>query len=237
MAFVVWVLMDDGLRVPPFDVHPDGSGRLRSLGLDNRVWRRWLTEVCARRVAMWNVVTETEQLHPDDLEWLLTERAAVERVVAQLGALRARQGRRERDEFQAIQSLCGSAAYVVSACAGPSALREELVQSHLRFTEWRRLLPIRSPSNQPLSPAITDAKTWMLRHDMYHEFERDSQRPASLWLELVPYPAPVVDVHPPETLVMGLPPGLAMADWVDVLRGGFARLHTLNSVGEAHADD
>src|SRR5438874_12844524 len=39
--FCVWVLLEDGLRVPPFDRHADGSGFLRAAGLDRDSWTGW----------------------------------------------------------------------------------------------------------------------------------------------------------------------------------------------------
>jgi hypothetical protein len=118
---------------------------------------------------------------------------------------------------------------MVSACEGPNALREGLTWSYLRFRKQHRDLPVESRSNQPLSPAITDEETRLLRHDVYDEFARVSQRPARLRVELVPYPTPVVDVVPPVTLLLGLPHGLAMAEWAYLLRGGFSRLRILNT--------
>lgn len=46
--FCVRALRHDGLRVPPFDRHPDGDGSLRALGLDTGSWRRWLDAVLER---------------------------------------------------------------------------------------------------------------------------------------------------------------------------------------------
>ena len=46
--FCVRALRHDGLRVPPFDRHPDGDGSLRALGLDPGGWRRWLDAVLER---------------------------------------------------------------------------------------------------------------------------------------------------------------------------------------------
>ena len=40
--FCVRMLRRDGLRVPPFDAHPDGDGSLRALGLTAEMWRGWL---------------------------------------------------------------------------------------------------------------------------------------------------------------------------------------------------
>ncbi|HEX5505774.1 MAG TPA: hypothetical protein VFW96_24365 [Thermomicrobiales bacterium] len=46
--FCVWALRVDGLRVPPFDRHPDGDGALRALGLTPAGWRAWLDRVLER---------------------------------------------------------------------------------------------------------------------------------------------------------------------------------------------
>lgn len=43
--FCVWVLEQDGLRVPPFDQHRDGDGELRALGMTGDLWLEWLREV------------------------------------------------------------------------------------------------------------------------------------------------------------------------------------------------
>jgi hypothetical protein len=43
--FCAWVLLQDGLRVPPFDRHPPGDGRLQAAGLEADAWRSWLTAV------------------------------------------------------------------------------------------------------------------------------------------------------------------------------------------------
>lgn len=41
--FCVWALEKDGLRVAPFDQHPDGDGSLRSRGMTTEAWRAWST--------------------------------------------------------------------------------------------------------------------------------------------------------------------------------------------------
>lgn len=43
--FCLWVLQVDGLRVPPFDQHPDGDGSLRALGLTAADWQTWFLRV------------------------------------------------------------------------------------------------------------------------------------------------------------------------------------------------
>lgn len=46
--FCIWVLLADGLRVPPFDQHDDGDGSLRALGFNAANWRAWLANVAQR---------------------------------------------------------------------------------------------------------------------------------------------------------------------------------------------
>ncbi|QBD80477.1 hypothetical protein EPA93_32690 [Ktedonosporobacter rubrisoli] len=43
--FCLWVLQVDGLRVPPFDLHPDGDSSLRALGLTANAWQSWFLRV------------------------------------------------------------------------------------------------------------------------------------------------------------------------------------------------
>jgi len=43
--FCVHALQRDGLRVRPFDQHPDGDRSLRDAGLDAWIWQTWLTTV------------------------------------------------------------------------------------------------------------------------------------------------------------------------------------------------
>lgn len=46
----VQALVTDGLRVPPFDRHPAGSGRLVAAGLTVELWQEWLERVIERHV-------------------------------------------------------------------------------------------------------------------------------------------------------------------------------------------
>jgi hypothetical protein len=51
VEFLVWALVDDGLRVGQFDAHPEGNRRLRAAGMDEEGWRSWLGAVVAAHVA------------------------------------------------------------------------------------------------------------------------------------------------------------------------------------------
>lgn len=52
VAFCVRALVLDGLRVPPFNRHPDGDGRLRDLGLDAETWGEWLGAVLGQHATI-----------------------------------------------------------------------------------------------------------------------------------------------------------------------------------------
>ncbi|MBE9033649.1 hypothetical protein [aff. Roholtiella sp. LEGE 12411] len=52
--FCVSVLEFDGLYVGPFSQHQEGSGTLRSRGLDVESWRSWLANVVATQDARLN---------------------------------------------------------------------------------------------------------------------------------------------------------------------------------------
>jgi hypothetical protein len=54
--FCVWVLLSDGLQVPPFNLHAEGSGRLRAVGLDASNWRDWLESVVAAQLGLSQLV-------------------------------------------------------------------------------------------------------------------------------------------------------------------------------------
>src|SRR5215831_7984107 len=55
--FCVGALLRDGLRVAPFERHPEGDGRLRAAGMTWDHWRRWY-----ERVVSDEVVREAQRL-------------------------------------------------------------------------------------------------------------------------------------------------------------------------------
>jgi hypothetical protein len=56
ISFCVHALVQDGLRVPPFDRHPEGDGTLRARGLDAHTWSAWLSAVVAAQSRLsWRV--------------------------------------------------------------------------------------------------------------------------------------------------------------------------------------
>jgi hypothetical protein len=46
----VWTLLQDGLQVRPFDIHPNGNERLQRAGLDAHGWTRWFETVVTGEV-------------------------------------------------------------------------------------------------------------------------------------------------------------------------------------------
>lgn len=43
--FCVWILEQDGLQVPPFDLHPKRDGQLQAAGLRAAEWQQWFSQV------------------------------------------------------------------------------------------------------------------------------------------------------------------------------------------------
>ncbi len=52
VCFPVWCLVADGLRVSPFELHAEGNGRLRELGLDASLWQGWIVTIVRRWAAL-----------------------------------------------------------------------------------------------------------------------------------------------------------------------------------------
>ncbi|MDQ6659616.1 MAG: hypothetical protein M3Z24_01470, partial [Chloroflexota bacterium] len=57
--FCIWILMIDGLRVPPFDHHPEGRGFLQEIGLISKNWQEWFNTVLNRYIAAENTLRTT----------------------------------------------------------------------------------------------------------------------------------------------------------------------------------
>jgi hypothetical protein len=57
--FCVQALLVDGLRSPPFNRHPEGTGRIRQAGLTAELWDAWF-----RRTVLDGVLREAEGLWP-----------------------------------------------------------------------------------------------------------------------------------------------------------------------------
>jgi hypothetical protein len=47
IGFCLWALQRDGLKVAPYDCHPEGDGSLRALGMTEESWRAWHERVLA----------------------------------------------------------------------------------------------------------------------------------------------------------------------------------------------
>jgi hypothetical protein len=50
VEFCVWALIQDGMHVRPFDIHPIGDERLRQAGMDAAGWTQWFKTVVNRDV-------------------------------------------------------------------------------------------------------------------------------------------------------------------------------------------
>ena len=77
--FCIWVLEIDGLRVPPFDQHPEGNKILQDIGLNADSWRQWLATV----VALQDSILMHYEFFPDQSSWVEEELNIVNRLYLQ----------------------------------------------------------------------------------------------------------------------------------------------------------
>lgn len=69
--FCIWVLEQDGLRVPPFDCHPPGNGSLQIRGMDADAWRLWIKRIVV-------LLDQRIYWHIDNLQVAVDEAEALE---------------------------------------------------------------------------------------------------------------------------------------------------------------
>lgn len=69
--FCVLALLRDGLRVSPFDQHPDGDAALRTLGLDADGWLQWLRAVVDAHADLGAQVLDVDP-HPKEVPTVIT---------------------------------------------------------------------------------------------------------------------------------------------------------------------
>lgn len=62
--FLVWIILRDGLKVPTFDVHPDGDGKGRRAGLTEERWTTMFAEAGIWDAPQW---LEPPAGSPDEL--------------------------------------------------------------------------------------------------------------------------------------------------------------------------
>jgi hypothetical protein len=195
--FCVWALIADGLRVPPFDVHPPGSGELQAAGLTAPEWQGWFRRVVTAQWALSQEVRaagDLSRLTPGD-------RAALAHHL--------------------------DAARPAAAWAGAEAVRERLGPLWATYEPegeaWRRQV---SDSNGPFDLSPRE------RGRLWRAVDHDRHAGRTLVTYLVRYPAPVVDVHVPDMLVVALGHERTVDAYMRLLRAGIARLEGRNGPDE-----
>jgi hypothetical protein len=204
--FCVWVLEQDGLRVPLFDRHPEGDGRLRAAGLDADSWRRWLAAavangreadriLAAARPPNWNA---TRALRRPELAWRGNPRVGT--LLVDLAAAHT------RDAFDARKEA--------ALDRQPNrATRDGLIAQAVAFLARRR-----SPAADPKAPndadSDADADAGAPGSDrapappfdaLWRAFlPYHAAIPAPLSLAFVAYSGPVRLALPPSTLMLGM---------------------------------
>jgi len=196
VAFAVWTLLDDGLRVEPFVEHAEGNGSLRAAGLDGDTWHAWLLELVARHAQAQASLFQTfrESRSPG------LPNFADPRVQA---ALRQH----------------GQAGDILAAWPGDA---RTLVALATCLDGWRANT---SPTSPPDLDASVEQR-FERRHRLYEEFRAMRPRPPVLHLHIATYPVAVMLVVPPTSLVFGRPSDLSEDKEEDLLRAGVRQLAT-----------
>lgn len=216
LAFAVWVLEVDGLRVPPFDAHPDGDRRLRLAGLTAEGWRHWVGELAARygagQAAMRTAAMPSAE-HRARLQAATGDQEAMKRE-AQRWFAETRSSRRHA--FAQVRHA-GDAA---SAWSGPAAVATELATLHREFSRTRR-------RREDLPPWVTgprDEAHIDEEHRLYTDLRNATPRPSQLDIHGVFYAAPALLPIPPQSLLIGIPRDAGWAAFAQLVRDGFRAL-------------
>jgi len=223
ISFPVWVLLQDGLRVSPFDRHPDAEGALRAAGLDDAGWRSWLDAMVALDVEAHDAVDAAHRLSPDDIAELRQAAMEPDRAIRTMRR-RALQRATTAPGSAALHDTLRQLSDPVAAWPGDPGARAPL---QLSFERWGK----RDPGKPifPRPPNTEEAERLdARRHALYMEYRAMSSRPRALSVHVVPYVAPVVEAVGPVTLVIGFPGEFVEDAYEDLLRRGLRLLGAHN---------
>lgn len=197
VAFAVWTLLDDGLRVEPFTEHADGNGVLRAAGLRGDTWRAWLLELVARHVHAQQSLIESFREHRS-------------RALPNLADPRVQAAFRRH------------AAANDSLAAWPGDARTRVTLANC-LDRWRA---ITAPPITGDLDASYELQRFERRQRLYAEFRAMRPRPPALYLHVATYPVVAMLVFPTASLVFGRPPNLSENAEEDLLRAGVRQLST-----------
>jgi hypothetical protein len=162
VAFAVWTLLDDGLRIEPFVEHPEGNGSLRAAGLDRDTWHAWLLELVARHAQAEASLFQTFREY-------------------RLPALPTFADPR----VQAALRQHGQAGDILAAWPGEA---RTLVALATCLDRWRA---ITSPTI-PLDLDASVEQRFERRQRLYEEFRAMRPRPPALHLHIATYPVAAI---------------------------------------------
>lgn len=196
VAFAVWALLDDGLRVEPFVEHAEGNGGLRAAGLDGATWRAWLLELVTRHAQAQQPLFESFREH-------------------RFGALPPVADPR----LQAALRQHAKAGDILAAWPGDARTRVALASC---LDRWRAVTSA-IPVDLDVS---AEQPRFERRQRLYAEFRAMRPRPPALHLHVSTYPVVAMLVVPTASLVFGRPFDLSEDAEEDLLRAGVRQLAT-----------
>ncbi len=196
VAFAVWTLLDDGLRVEPFVEHAEGNGSLRAAGVNGDTWHAWLLELVARHAQAQASLFQTFRASPPSA----LPNFADPRVQA---ALRQH----------------GQAGDILAAWPGDA---RTLIALATCLDRWRAI----TSSTIPLDLDTSVEQRFERRQRLYEEFRSMRPRPPALHLHIATYPVAAMLVLPATSLVFGRPSNLSEDTEEDLLRAAVRQLAT-----------
>jgi hypothetical protein len=182
IEFCVWALQRDGLRAPPFDLHADGDGELRSAGLTADAWSAWLAGVVGE------VASLQERRQADFTQGMERFFIGLERPPTP----------QEMHEL-AVEPRPERAA--VELWAGAPGVGERLGELRDEYRTWRSRRE--SEMREVVQAGLAELSA---RPDTGNRLWRAIQRYRPLpplWFFMVDYPDTVLAVVPPASAVLG----------------------------------
>jgi hypothetical protein len=217
--FCVWILERDGLKVPPFSHHPEGSAELREQGLNSANWSIWFERI---------IRTQDQRLNwhvPNIQDSISQKQESFKRMAAEVAKLNIKTPERseskdrvnleriltwEEQQYQRAIALSGG---ISNNYSDPSSLWDssEMVKP-LLSQQWSIYQSQLRERAQILIGNLT-ANTQSigrptLFNQMYDEIRGFQDRPDALEILQVGYPHAIEYVLSPVYIVVSLKNGL-----------------------------
>ncbi|WGV29042.1 hypothetical protein [Halotia branconii] len=207
--FCIWVLKIDGLKVPPFDQHPNGSRILQDKGMDVESWRLWLNKVVATQD--YRLHFEVSDLQSKVEEELASLQALTAQMVQQDGTLPVIDWSAVRSSLthvytwkhelyrQAVQQLGSLSPQTVP----PDVWQGKAEIKNLLNDLWQNYQLLNNKTNTGIEYLLA-IENRLITEDLYSQLEQYRTHLKALQIFLVNYPSLVEYIVPPFSAILSL---------------------------------